>query len=204
MIDYLWQFVSFLLIVFGPVPCVVAITRLRRCAVGTPCLSHDCLMALTAWCAMEVLIGLLLGSMQCLRLNALLLSEAALLLAGTAALYYVRCRPLVRQEHSLPKEFDSSLFLMGILMLIGTGLLWSMLISPIIDFDSLWYHLPTIVDWYQSGTLSLSDHDTMPAYYPYLGVAEPAVPLAVSGRSSGHLSERHRLDSAGIFDLRRE
>ena len=90
MIEYLWQCGSLLLIVLGPVPFVASIVKLKRSITGTPCFSHDCLMALTVWCAMEVLIGLLLGSMQSLRLSPVLLSESALLLPGTAMLYYVR------------------------------------------------------------------------------------------------------------------
>lgn len=169
MIDYLWQCGSLLLIILGPVPCLASVRRLQgRSGAGTVRVSHDCLMMLTAWCGIEVLVGLFLGSMGCLRVDAVLLSESALLLIGTAIFHHVRRRaPLSPQRTFLVDESDSGLFLIGTLMLIGTALWWNMWMSPIIDFDSLWYHLPTMVNWYQSGTLAIPDHETIPAYYPF-------------------------------------
>ena len=168
MIEYLWQFGSLLLVLLGPVPGIAFLIRLQQHGADEPAFNRDCLMALTAWCTLEVLIGLVLGTMQALRLQPLLLSESVLLMAGMAMLYWGRGNPTVTgRERALLPGSDASLFFMGILVLMGLASLWTMLISPVTDFDSLWYHLPTMVEWYQSGTLSISDQVTIPAYYPF-------------------------------------
>lgn len=168
MMDYFWQCGSLLLIVLGPIPFVASVMHLQRRAVGTPCFARECLMVLTAWCGIEVLVGMCLGSIQSLRLHSVLISESALLLTGIAILSLLRRRsPLVRQSHAPLSESESSLFFMGTLILIGIALLWTVGVTPVTDFDSLWYHLPTMVHWYQSGTFATPDKVTVPAYYPF-------------------------------------
>jgi len=47
------------------------------------------------------------------------------------------------------------------------SILWQASITPIIDFDSLYYHLPNIAKMYQTGTLERASEFGQISFYPY-------------------------------------
>ena len=51
--------------------------------------------------------------------------------------------------------------------LLGTTLLLRTVATPILETDSLVYHLPAVAQWYQAGTLSPVPRPDQIAYYPY-------------------------------------
>ncbi|MBF2080508.1 MAG: hypothetical protein IGR76_18810, partial [Synechococcales cyanobacterium T60_A2020_003] len=42
-------------------------------------------------------------------------------------------------------------------ILVALFLIWELSTKAVIDFDSLWFHLPAIAHWYQSASLTLLD-----------------------------------------------
>ncbi len=64
-------------------------------------------------------------------------------------------------------SLERLLLLVALTLLLA--LVWKIAAEPITDYDSVWYHLPAIAQWYQSGTFSFPDwlKTDQTGRYPY-------------------------------------
>jgi hypothetical protein len=169
-LEHVWQLFAFVLILVAPIPASLTATSRARCN-GPHVLAHTTLVLLTWWCALQCAIGIVLGSMDLLRLPFLLTAEIALLSTGLLLLRRGRdsiggLRAAV--ETRVAGVADRRIFLLlGVLIAMGTTLVCRAVTFPVTNFDSLAYHLPHVAEWYQSGSLVALSSMRQIARYPF-------------------------------------
>lgn len=154
-LQHIWQFILFLIILLGPVPLcfwLVSIAQSKRCPPG---LAHNLLAILTYWCGIQTFIALFLGVVEhfflipVLILELIIFSFGIVLLVffgGHSRFFYLRELFEVKQPFNKAESFvAASILLAGIILIAKLSS------EVIINYDSLWYHLPTMARWYQEG-----------------------------------------------------
>src|SRR5262249_51615115 len=131
----------------GPVPLSIAAARAHdpRLEPG----AHRLLVGVTTWCVLEAALGVVLGAVGWLELQAVLVAEAALLIAGSLAL---RREPSVVRRAPTPFGMAEGLLLV-LGAIIGLTLVVRLAVTPITEHDSLAYHLPVMAAWAQTHRL---------------------------------------------------
>jgi hypothetical protein len=120
-----------------------------------PRLSHFLLTFLTYWCTIQVCIGLVTGGLHQFFLIPVVIGELLVFGAGVA-LFLLTKHPLsldLWQEWVMvkPRLAGAELLILGALSFAGCILLERLATLPMINYDSLWYHLPIMARWYQEG-----------------------------------------------------
>jgi hypothetical protein len=173
LVPHIWELVLLLIILFGPIPLglllILSHEDAQRSIFG---FAHSALILLTSWCVLQTGTALVLGMMQCLNLGALILVELLFLMVGVALLrwqYRGSAGSKLRSRLTLIRSFDrNEVLILGAIAFAGFVLLERLMTQPIINFDSLAYHLPAMARWTQTGTFSvLEQFQADVGWYPY-------------------------------------
>lgn len=178
LLQHLWELTAFLALLAGPVPLSVAALQTRKESAYKASLSYSLLCVLTVWSVLQITLGIVLGSFHQLTLVGLLSTELVMFMLGWLLGKALKIPPwrgwfrsLLRPDPSLQA---SELVVLASILLLGVILLERVATQPITDFDSLWFHLPAVARWYQTGRLTLLDpagywifQHPAAAQYPY-------------------------------------
>lgn len=156
IVNHLWQLILFGVIVAGPFPFSCLLTQLNQRENDQCSWSHLLLILGAGWSLIQVCLGLLLGSLEVLKLPTVILSEILLFLAGSIVIIREKSFPFTFPKIH-PSLKKTELFIIASLAFVGLILLEQIATNPITNYDSLWFHLPAIVRWYQTGSLTLLD-----------------------------------------------
>jgi len=161
VVQYLWELILFLIIIFGPIPLCLDLSFEQKQENSNYSFAHFLLIFLTGWSIVQVCIGLILGSCDRLNIYSLLLAELAIIIFGLSLIYYKKSRgfSVINWREILPKKVLSRgerLIILSV-VLVGLVLLGNLATKPTTNYDSLWFHLPVIARWYQTGSLTLLD-----------------------------------------------
>lgn len=175
---HLWELTAFLAILTGPVPLSIAALQTHRGSADKASLSHWLLCALTVWSVLQITLGIVLGSLHQLTLGGVIVTEFVVFTLGWLlgkALGVPSWRGWFHSLRRIGSSLQASeLIVLASIFLLGGILLERVATQPMTDFDSLWFHLPAVARWYQTGRLTLLDpagywifqHPTA-AHYPY-------------------------------------
>lgn len=159
--QHLWELILFLMILVSPIPLSFFVAFLNHQERSNYSLSHFSLIFLTGWSIVQVSTGLILGSFDVLNISVVILAELGIFILGLIVNY-----PLLNQiiqflnPHQLFVNQTRNqwewliIFSVGF---VGFLLLGNLATKPITNYDSLWFHLPAIARWYQTGSLTLLD-----------------------------------------------
>ena len=144
------------IIVLGPVPLGLVLARLAGAGERDLGTVHNWIIVLTAWSVIQVSLILVLGSTRTYDRADILAAEIALALTGGALLRRFASN-LSLISSFVPRGSLSKweLLVVGSTTTAGLIVAGRTLLRPIIDFDSLWYHLPNMAIWYQTGSFEM-------------------------------------------------
>jgi hypothetical protein len=149
------------LLLAGPLPWSLAIAR--ACRGEPPAAGLELLVVAVVWIAMQIAVGLGLGSVHLLRSPAVAAVEGALLLSGG---WWLRSRrwhpPILRAPQEAPVRVMAFSWLV-----LALASFWWLVSMPTDNFDSLAYHLPVIVRWIQDASLTRPAELGQVAFYPF-------------------------------------
>lgn len=160
MIQNSLNLLLFLLILLGPFPLALSYLSLSQYWRWHSSLAHRLLFLLTTWSVLSISMGLVLGALGQLKLGVVIAADLVLLVGG-----FLLLRHKVLPEGQILKLLlpinlrleKHELLILNSVGFVGVYLLVTLLTSPIVDFDSLWFHLPAIARWYQAQALTLLD-----------------------------------------------
>ncbi len=159
------------IILIGPLPLCLLIVYSLRDKKDQSRFSFELLVFLTCWCMIETSIGILLGIARHLMLGPVILLELLLFLTGVIFLIFINRKiPSLgwRSFWTFPTKFSvQEKLVVGVIGFFGIILLLNFMTSPITDYDSLAYHLPTMAEWYQTGSLEKPGMSKLLESYPY-------------------------------------
>lgn len=173
LLQHVGELALFCVILFSPFPLCLVAARLIANQTLISGLAHSILLILTLWCVIQVCIGLLLGLVHHLFLTEVLIVNVLLLLSGILCLIWVRrsgvngaIEPLFKVHPKL-NRFEQIILIA--ISCLGAVLLRKLALQPITNYDSLAYHLPTMMEWYQAGHLPIFSKylTNQIGYYPY-------------------------------------
>ncbi|MGB3291682.1 MAG: hypothetical protein WBB01_01680 [Phormidesmis sp.] len=178
VLQHLGELIALLGIVSGPVPLAVGLLQNYKSAACQASLAYSLLFFLTVWSVLQITLGIGLGSFHQLTLTGVMVAELILLTLGWLFGTALKAPPergwfrsLLRPERSLQA---SEQVVLASICLVGVILLERIATQPMTDFDSLWFHLPAVARWYQTGELTLLDpaghwifEHPDAAHYPY-------------------------------------
>lgn len=170
-LQYLIDLVYFVIIVISPVPLCLSIAfinsserykKYNKNQTESLSFSKLLLIITTGWCVISTVVCLLLGILGWFNLRYVIYFDSILFLGGILIFRYLKINkilPLYFQNivnviQSLTKT--EWLILISICF-VGLVLIERSVTRPLIDYDSLWYHLPNMVSWYQSSSLKMVD-----------------------------------------------
>jgi hypothetical protein len=147
-------------IVLGPVPLALAVVR-RETSDQHGALDHWLALCVVT-VALQLGVGLCLGTTGAFALGPLLLAELALIGAGSLALRRTGLPRLLPSAPLGPVESGALA-----VMLIAGGLGFAdLVVHPTRNFDSLAYHLPVMARWVSSSSLEVFGELGQVALYP--------------------------------------
>lgn len=171
-----WSLPLLLIILIGPIPLCLAIFQVNQRERVSLSWGHSCLLLLTTWSIIQVVICLILGNLGIFTIPGTLFLEIIISLLGIWILQQQNSpQPFWQIPFpSFPKLNSPELLLLSSISIIGIILLGFITTRPIIDYDSLWFHLPSIARWLQTGELTFADPLGYPIFdhptafaYPY-------------------------------------
>ncbi|HLO49417.1 MAG TPA: hypothetical protein VK211_13465, partial [Kamptonema sp.] len=145
IIQHLWQFILFLVILFGPLPLCLALALINQKENSRYSLVHCLLVLLTTWSIIQVGLCLILGTGEKLILNTVILSEILIFIIGISLIYSKKyslsfvVKNLPHLKQSLNKM---ELLIIGATAFVGFAIANILATDPITNYDSLWFHLP--------------------------------------------------------------
>lgn len=153
-LSHVWQLLLFLVLLSGPIPLSLGLISLQKGDPSEFRLSGVILRFLTYWCVFQVCIGLIMGISEQFFLYPVLLAELVLLGLGLGLLLVQqRQKGLSFFAATIAPSFSiAELSMVAAISFTGAILLKRLSTLPIINYDSLWYHLPIMARWYQEGT----------------------------------------------------
>lgn len=174
LLQHIWQLVTFALLLAGPVPLCLSLILLARKKKERSTPVQCVLVFLVGWCVIETCIALFLGAVHRLTFRSVLFSETVLFLLGIAVFVYLKRRVPSLSSLRLPKVEEPFSHLENLILTsalcVGLVLFWRLATHPIVEYDSLGYHLPFMANWYQKASLVMLDQFYFPQYpstYPY-------------------------------------
>jgi hypothetical protein len=161
IIQHLWQLILCLVIVVGPLPGSWLFVGLNNSSLYRDSVTHRLLIVLTGWCVFQVGLGLILGAFHLLYLPVLVGVEIIFLLLGLSSLRSRSLSPFSDWISDLLKVTRSlqplELLIIASLTFVSVILINKITTLPMTGYDSLWFQLPPIARWYQTGNFSFLD-----------------------------------------------
>ena len=152
LIEHIFQLILFSVICFGPAALALVLTMAGQKGEPERLAAYRLLSFLTIWTGIQICIALLAGMTGHFDIWTVFWVESIVLVAGLILL-----RDFVRRYSTSP-----SLLMLGrqltatpaqtltfYISCLGIILGLQLAVQPIIDADSLWYHLPVMARWYQ-------------------------------------------------------
>jgi hypothetical protein len=179
IVQHFWEFLLFLIVLLAPLPLCISLFLSGESEIESFHFSHSLLVMLTCWCLTEVGISLSLGAIGQFNFNALIVAGLSVLIAGLSILLSIQRHRLQLFAQNLrlfqPRIDRLEMLVIGSVSFVSVILLERLATRPIVNYDSLWYHLPTIARWYQEGSFVRLDEFTHTgdlvtdaiSYYPY-------------------------------------
>jgi hypothetical protein len=156
--------IAFTIIIGGPLPLgLFAVLTLFK--TGTDLL-EIALLTLLGWITISTLLALLVGIAGALKLFPLLIINGLLLVFGIYLLFRKTQVDSINSSQSMQFTKPDRM-LVTLFVLVGIYISWTLITQPARDFDSLYYHLPNMVKWYQTGTLERIPGIGQMSFYPY-------------------------------------
>jgi hypothetical protein len=120
------------------------------------------LILATGWCTISTVLCLFLGTIGWLNLKYVIYFDIVLFISGILILRYLKVNQfllsyfqrIVTLFYSITK---TEWLILSSISFVGLVLIERAVTRPLIDYDSLWYHLPNMVSWYQSSSLKMID-----------------------------------------------
>ncbi len=155
ILQHLWELALFLIIFLAPVPLCLLLLSSIEDEDRSSDLAYNWLAFLICWCGLEVSVCLISGIFGQFFLNFVIGLEAIVFFLGITLALLLR-RNLLSTFYQRLLVLREPLKKVEVLVLFSifiTGLisLKQLATRVIIDYDSLWYHLPTMARWYQEG-----------------------------------------------------
>ncbi|TAG90671.1 MAG: hypothetical protein EAZ09_21895 [Oscillatoriales cyanobacterium] len=161
LVRHLWEFILFLIILVGPIPLCLELSFEQKQENSNYSFAHFLLVFLSGWSIVQVSTGLILGSCDRLDIYSIILAEFAIIVFGLSLIYYKKIKgfSMIDWREILPKKVLSlgEWLIIFSIVLVGLVLLGNLATKPTTNYDSLWFHLPVIARWYQTGSLTLLD-----------------------------------------------
>jgi hypothetical protein len=161
IIQSYFSLLLFLIILGGPLPLGLFLFASAQRWKRNSSLAYFLLFMLTTWSLIQVSLGLILGSLGQLNRNAVVLAEITLFTIGLVLIQKNYHSPQKLLRESLPPIKQSlekqELLVLSSIAAMGLFLLGALAVHPIVDYDSLSYHLPAIARWYQTARLTMLD-----------------------------------------------
>jgi hypothetical protein len=159
--QHLWEFSLFLIIVISPIPLCLSLAFGNQKENSNDSLPHFLLITLTAWTLVQICTGLILGSLDRLNIVSIILAEFLIFAIATNLINYQERRNPASFNWQIPQLKQplskSELLMISSLAFVGCLLLETLATKPTTNYDSLWFHLPAIARWYQTGSFTLLD-----------------------------------------------
>lgn len=159
--QHLWEFSLFLIILIGPIPLCLSLAFGNHQKNNNYSFAHFILVLLTTWTIVQVSTGLILGSGDRLNISAIILAEILIFASASSRIYYKKIRDISSLNWQIPQlkqPLNKGEWLIIIsVALVGLLLFGNLATKPTTNYDSLWFHLPVIARWYQTGSLTLLD-----------------------------------------------
>ena len=159
--QHLWEFSLFLIILIGPIPLCLSLAFGNQNENNNYSFAHFLLVLLTTWTIVQVSTGLILGSCDRLNIYAIILAEILIFASASSRIYYKKISNLSSLNWQIPQLKQplnkSELLIIISVALVGLLLFGNLATQPTTNYDSLWFHLPVIARWYQTGSLTLLD-----------------------------------------------
>jgi hypothetical protein len=153
---------AFAVVLLGPVPASLAFAGRGAASEA----AERLLAALVAWCALQIAVAIALAAGGSLRLGDLLVAEVCLFALGS----------LLGRRFGRPKLHDllpaiewdpSTLAVVGAIGILAVDLGLRLVTRPLVEHDSIGYHLPAVARWLQTGSLVPLDIRRQSAHYPF-------------------------------------
>ena len=161
IMQHLWEFSLFLIILIGPIPLCLSLAFGNQNENNNYSFAHFLLVLLTTWTIVQVSTGLILGSCDRLNISAIILAEILIFAIASSLIYYKKISNLSSLNWQIPQlkqPLNKGEWLIIIsVALVGLLLFGNLATKPTTNYDSLWFHLPVIARWYQTGSLTLLD-----------------------------------------------
>jgi len=161
IIQHLWQLILCLVIVASPLPGCWLLVGLNNSPLDRDSVTHRLLIVLTGWCIFQVGLGLILGAFHLLYLPVLVAVELVFFILGFISLRSRSLSPFSDWISDLLKVTRSletlELLIIASLTFVSVILINEITRELINTHDSLWFQLPAIVRWYQTGTFTFLD-----------------------------------------------
>ncbi|MEY3869223.1 MAG: hypothetical protein RLZZ338_3114 [Cyanobacteriota bacterium] len=161
IIQHLWQLILCLVIVAGPLPGCWLLIGLNNSPLDRDSVTHRLLIILTGWCIFQVGLGLILGAFHLLYLPVLVGVEIVFFILGFIRLRSRSLSPFSDWISDLLKVTRSlqplELLIIASLTFVSVILINKITTLPMTGYDSLWFQLPPIARWYQTGTFTFLD-----------------------------------------------
>ena len=148
-------FASLCLLLLGPLPASVGIAAVLDVSLFRLGRAHLALMVGIVWVAVQALVALVLGVSNSLSFGSLHVAEIAVALLGL--LIWRPWMPEIRRAldlaGDLPAGVDGTngVIVATALVFLCIDLAWRSMAWVTRDYDTLAYHLPTMINWYRSG-----------------------------------------------------
>ena len=158
--QHLWELILFLIIAVGPIPLSLSLAFENQNENSNYSFPHFLLILLTGWSIVQVCTGLILGSADRLNISAVIIAEIMICAIGSILIYTKNRRAFRFSQWQIPQLKQPSLSEFLIIFaaaFAGFVLCETLATKPTTNYDSLWFHLPAIVRWYQTHSFTLLD-----------------------------------------------
>lgn len=161
IIQHLWQLILCLVIVAGPLPGCWLFVGLNNSPLSRDSVTHRLLIVLTGWCIFQVGLGLILGAFHLLYLPVLVGVEIVFFILGFISLRSRSLSPFsdwISDSLKVTRSLEPlELLIIASLTVVSVILINKITTLPMMGYDSLWFQLPPIARWYQTGTFTFLD-----------------------------------------------
>ncbi|UCG35758.1 MAG: phospholipid carrier-dependent glycosyltransferase [Candidatus Omnitrophota bacterium] len=154
ILKHFWQMTVFAIVLMGPVPFSLFFINLDNYETKKYSFAHNILVLLISWFVIQTIMALVFGVIGFLNLISVVVFQFVIFLLGIKcykSTEQFKPRFFVRDIAKVISSLNSSeLLILASFFAICTTFLWRIIAAPIIEYDSLAYHLPAMVEWYQT------------------------------------------------------